>query len=350
MKVKLFSFTLLLGLVTLVSAASDRVIGYYPYWAQYSQFTPKEVRFHTISSLHYVSLTPAGDGTLALTDEMDLANFEALTKAAAENNVSVIVVIGGADAGAVLKSLAADEALRTSLVKSAAQWATKYKIAGFELDWQNLSAEDAEAFKLLFHSLKQGLPGMVIAASVYIPSMDAYDSSLNDLDYITVFIGDKMTENESLVKPNLSLDDITSALKTLAGKGIDKDKLVPVVTLYGKSFAGATGLGSAHQGVGSGNEGFLAYKDLLVKFDTPDYKVSFDEASSSEVAVGNSETIIFSGIPSLKKIATVVKENGFGGLAVYDVSQDHSEPIVSLLVTIGLVLRPEINYAPLKKK
>jgi hypothetical protein len=56
------------------------------------------------------------------------------------------------------------------------------------------------------------------------------------------------------------------------------------------------------------------------------------------------------GIPSVKAVAENVKNNGYAGVAVYDLSQDHHEPIVSILVTIGLELRPDVNYKPAKKK
>ena len=46
----------------------------------------------------------------------------------------------------------------------------------------------------------------------------------------------------------------------------------------------------------------------------------------------------------MKAVAQQVKSEGMAGVAVYDLSQDHHEPIVSLLVTIGLQLRPEVNY------
>jgi hypothetical protein len=85
------------------------------------------------------------------------------------------------------------------------------------------------------------------------------------------------------------------------------------------------------------------------KFDSPEYTVTFDESSKSEVAVSDAETIVFMGIPSVKAVAEQVKSEGMGGVAVYDLSQDHHEPIVSLLVTIGLQLRPEVNYKPKKK-
>ena len=85
------------------------------------------------------------------------------------------------------------------------------------------------------------------------------------------------------------------------------------------------------------------------KFDSPEYKVTFDASSKSEVAVSDAETIVFMGIPSVKAVAQQVKSDGMAGVAVYDLSQDHHEPIVSLLVTIGLELRPQVNYKPKKK-
>jgi hypothetical protein len=77
------------------------------------------------------------------------------------------------------------------------------------------------------------------------------------------------------------------------------------------------------------------------------YNVSFDGASQSEVAIGANEIIVFNGIPSMQARARAVKESGYGGIAVFDLTGDHKEPIVSLLVTINQILRPEVDF---KKK
>ena len=156
-------------------------------------------------------------------------------------------------------------------------------------------------------------------------------------------------KESSELKPNQSVTVFEEAMNTLSSKGVEKDKLVPVVLFYSKSFTGAKGLGEAQTGIGSGNEGILSYKELMAKFDTPDYQVTFDEASKSEVAVSDMESIVFMGIPSVKALAETVKNEGYAGVAAYDLSQDHTEPIVSLLVTIGLELRPDVNYKPKKK-
>ena len=348
---KRFQLALILTLAVAAIAAPFKVVGYYPYWAQYSQFYPKDVRYNTVTHIHYTSLAPSEDGSLAYADENDSQNFETLAKTAKENNVSLVVSIGGYEAEGVLASIGGDKDLLSKFCDNAMEWVNKYGLAGLELDWQNFESDNADALKAMAKALKAKLGSKSLSVMAYAASAEAYGDALasGDIDYVTVSIGDQMDESSESVKPNMSKQDIENAVKAFTDKSVPASKLVPVVLLYGKTFAKAKGLGTAHQGIGSGNEGYIAYKELMGKFDTPDYKVSFDEASASEVAVSETETIVFSGIPSMKTAANLVKDQGLAGIAVYDLSQDHHEPIVSLLVTIGLVLRPDVDYKPKKK-
>ena len=331
-------------------AAPFKVIGYFPYWAQYSQFMPKDVRYQFVTHIHYASLAPAEDGSIAFADENDAPQFQELAKNAAENKVSLIASIGGFEVEGNLKAIAEDDSKLSTFCDAAAEWVEKYNLGGVELDWQNATGEDAAAIGKLVGALKSKLSSKEVAVLTYASSMDAYSDALNQADYVVLMLGDQMSDSESSVKPNLSKQDVAGAVNSLAGKGVSKDKIVPVVSLYGKSFAGASGLGSSHQGVGSGNEGFIPYKELMKKFEAPDYKVSFDEASASEVAVSDAETIVFTGIPSMKALCGLVKDEGLAGVAAYDLSQDHNENIVSLMVTIGLQLRPGVDYSGKKRK
>lgn len=347
---KKLSFIALASLVAAAVAAPFKVVGFYPSWAQYSQFMPKDVRYEFVTNIHYTSLAPAEDGSIAYADESDAPNFEELAKMSAENGVSLMVSIGGYENEGNLKAIAGDDSKISAFCDAAMEWVEKYNLGGVELDWTNATADDAADIGKLVSALKEKLGSKEVSVLAYAMTMDAYSDALNQADYVVLSVGDQMDESAESVKPNLAKQDVESAVQALTGKGVSGDKIVPVVPMYGKSFAGATGLGSSHQGVGSGNEGYLSYKELMKKFETPDYKVSFDEASSSEVAVNSSETIVFSGIPSVKAISNMVKDDGLAGIAVYDVSQDHNESVVSLMVTAGLVLRPEVNYAPKKKK
>lgn len=351
MKLKLLASTMLVACVAMSQAASDKVVGFYPYWSQYSQFYPKDIRYNTVTDIHYVGLLPAEDGSLAFADENDAENFKTLAQMSKENNVKLIVSVGGMEAEGNLKAIASSDETLSSFVSNVSSWISENGGDGIELDWQNVTSDDKEAYGKMVNALVDGLSGSIVTAVVY-PSagMDAYDiEALNRTVYVDVFMADQMTEENSEVVPNQSASFVKSTLDQVSGAGVQSDKLVPIIFMYGKTFAGAQGLGTSHKGTGSGNEGYVSYAELMGKFDAPDYKVTFDEGSQSEVAVSKDETIVFMGIPSVKAVAQQVKNDGMAGVAVYDLSQDHHEPIVSLLVTLGLELRPGVDFKPKKK-
>jgi len=342
----------LLACATFVSAAEKMVIGYYPYWAQYSQFYPKDVRMGLLTQIHYGYLVPSANGELAMADESDKANFEELVRLAKEKKVDVLVSIGGAGNEEAMASVATAEGAR-ALAENALAFVREYKLAGIEIDWKMTDASRMEQFNLLVKALTTAFAEAkeepLVAATVDAGLADSYSSEvLGELDYLIVGSLDQMSDAESAVKPNCNGAKLMETVASLAKKGIDAESLVPVLPGYGKSFSGATGLGSAHQGIGSGNEGLLSYRDLMEKFEGPAYKVEFDEETWSEVAVSDKETIVFNGIPSVDAVAKDVKANGYGGIALYDVSNDMRQPIVSLLVTAGKVLRPKVDYKKTK--
>ena len=351
MNIKSILLTFALGAAVTAQAAADKVVGFYPYWSQYSQFYPKDIRYNFVTDIHYVGLAAGEDGSVAFADENDAENFKTLVQMSKDNNVKLIVSVGGIENEGNLKAIASSEELLPTFVSNVSSWLSANGGDGVEVDWQNLTAEDAEDYAKLLNALVDGLSGAPVTAVIYpAAGMDAYKAdALNRLAYVDVFMTDLMTENESSLVPNQSANSVQETLDAVASAGVNKDLLAPVVFMYGKSFAGAKGLGSSHQGVGSGNEGYLPYAELMNRFDTPDYTVTFDEASKSEVAVSETESIVFMGIPSVKAVAQHVKSEGMAGVAVYDLSQDHYEPIVSLLVTVGLELRPGVNYKASRK-
>ena len=350
MNIKPILLTLALGAAVVAQAAADKVVGFYPYWSQYSQFYPKDIRYNTVTDIHYVGLAAGEDGSVAFADENDAENFKTLVQMSKDNGVKLIVSVGGMENEGNLKAIAASDDILSTFVSNVNSWLSEKGGDGVELDWQNVTGEDAEDYAKMLNALVDGISGTVTAVVYPAAGMDAYKAdALNRLAYVDVFMADQMTEDNSSVVPNQSATSVDEALSTVKGAGVNSDLLVPVIFLYGKTWSGAKGLGSSHQGTGSGNEGYVSYAELMGKFDSPEYKVTFDSRSKSEVAVSDAETIVFMGIPSVKAVAEQVKSEGMAGVAVYDLSQDHHEPIVSLLVTIGLQLRPEVNYKAKKK-
>lgn len=349
MNFKVIALSLAMGCAAMTAqAAADKVIGYYPYWSQYSQFYAKDVRYSLVTDIHYMYVTPSEDGSVAFADDYDAENFKNLASMSKDNGVKLIVNVGGFDAEANLKAIAGSDEKLSAFVSNVKNWLATNGGDGVELDWQNVTADDADDYAKLLNALVDGLSGSTVTAVIYpgAPAgMAPYKAeALNRAAYVDVYMPELMNEDSGSLVPNQSANSVQDMLNEVASTGVNKNLLAPVVFLYGKSFTGAKGLGSGHQGAGSGNEGYLPYIELMNRFDTPDYTVTFDDASKSEVAVSETESIVFMGIPSVKAVAQQVKNEGMAGVAVFDLSQDHYEPIVSLLVTVGLELRPGINY------
>jgi GH18 family chitinase len=341
---KFLPFLVLLCVATLF--AQNRVIAYFPHWAQYSQFTPKDVRYNFVTDIRYGYLTPSGSDLL-FADESDKENFLALASQAKAAKVKLTVAVGGVGSEAAMNELYGSK----NLAEAAKKFQKEYGVDAFELDGGAISAEDLP--KLL--QLAADLANAGIAASVAVPGIESLASAVSGADFskidnFSLWFTDEASAGDSQVKPNSNTVNSIKVLAAFTNAGVPKNKLVPIIPFYGRTFYKANGLGSPHQGAGSGNDGVLQYKDIMEKFGKKNaYSVSFDESSKSEVAVSENETIVFNGIPSVKAIAENVKANGYGGVAAFDISGDHKEPIISLLVTMGQVLRPEIDYKKKKK-
>lgn len=343
------------GVVAVSALESPMIIGYFPYWAQYSQIFPKDIRYDFVTHIHYGILVADESGNLGLADASDEQNFSALIKNAKERNVKILATVGGADNAAVLQTLGGSESGISSLVKGIMSTVKTYGLDGIELDWIPADTDKGaygNLIKALAQAFSEESPKLTLAATLtWDESKTAgYDTdALLSADYLTVQSIDLMDTEKSELRPNADIQVTKTALALWEGKGFKASKLVPVTPFYGKSFSGAKGLGSTYTGVGSGNEGFLTYRELMTKFEENTYKVHLDEASQSEVAVSNEEAIVFNGIPSTKALATLVKDGGYAGIAASDISCDHPHWKVSLLVTLGAVLRPEVNYKAKKR-
>ena len=71
MNFKVITLALAMGCASMAQAAADKVIGFYPYWSQYSQFYAKDIRYNLVTDSHYMSIAPSADGTVAFADEYD---------------------------------------------------------------------------------------------------------------------------------------------------------------------------------------------------------------------------------------------------------------------------------------
>ena len=76
MKFIVIAFALAMGAAVSAQAAADKVIGFYPYWSQYSQFYAKDIRYNLVTDIHYMSIAPTAEGKVDFADEYDAYNFK----------------------------------------------------------------------------------------------------------------------------------------------------------------------------------------------------------------------------------------------------------------------------------
>ncbi|NLB64268.1 MAG: glycoside hydrolase family 18 protein [Fibrobacter sp.] len=346
-------FVLIISLSLSLSFASPKILGYFPYWAQYSQFTAESIRYPLVTHIHYNYVQPEESGEVVLVDASDEDNLKTLADSCTANNVKLVLSLGGMEAQSALAENSEDEEKATAFAENIHEFVNDYKAHGVEVYWDIEDEEDAQLLSNLLAALVSKLkPESKIVSLALFANADVYAhleaELLNQLDYITVIAISDMDDSQETLRPNSSGTKIASLAQKLIDQGVQSSKIIPVVPFYGYSFANATGLGSEFDGYGSGNEGYLTYNELMDRFNGTDYKVTYDEVTQSEIAVSSWESIVFNGIPSVKAVAENAKNKSLGGVGAYDLSNDARHPIVSLLVTIGKVLRPEVDYKNIK--
>lgn len=323
------------------------LMGYYPNWSHYNGFTADKIPFEYLTHLLYAFYVPDNAGNLVNSDLPDAENFKEVIRIGHEKGVKILVSIGGASQSATFPVIAASASARANFVKNCVKLADDFKLDGIDIDWEYPLENDGENQLKLHREMRAALdklPRKVLFTAA-VPPTDYWahwsqDESFRLLDYVNIMTYDFMGTWEKNVIPNCSMDQTKGALEYFEKKrGVPRAKLVAGSAFYGKAFDAATGMGSAHEGKGSGNDGIWQWKDLLVQLKSSPYQVHWDEKTQSEYAVGNEETIVFNGIPSQRVLGDFVRTSDYPGVMLWDLNGDVPDTKQSLLVALYRGLR-----------
>lgn len=350
------------------------IMGYYPNWGQYSGYKAENIRYEMYTHIMYSFYKTNPNGDLFNADPTDQENFEKMVKLCKKHGVNLIVSIGGADQSEGFAELSKTAAKRKYFIDNMIKMVKEFDVDGFDIDWEypvtplnpGTTRDDKEGHRLLFKEMREAFDahlaatGKKIEFSAALPATDWWarhitDESLNQLDHLMLMTYDYMGTWEKSVRPNSGLTDPINTFKYYEDRGIPKEKMIMGFAFYGKSFNGGTGLGSEFDGKGSGGDGIQIWSKLLKQLKTTKYDVSFDEATQSEIAIGNGEIIVFDGIPSTKAKAKWMRERPeYPGVMFWDMLSDFGVPAKhSLLVTLYEEYyqkkAPTYDYEKLKK-
>ncbi len=307
---QIFKTTLLALLVTGVftQANAQRIIGYMPSWAG----DANTIQYSKLSHINYAFALPNSDGSIKAIDNP--GKLQTIVSKAHAQGTKVLIAIGGwSDAGTILdptfENFAGNATSRARFVSAAMNLVNQYGLDGVDIDWEYPDAgQSSTNFDLLMTALSDQLKpqGKLLTAAVIgngnqgggIPS-----SVFSKIDWLNIMSYDANDFQHS------TYDYALQCLTYWSGRGLAKSKISLGVPFYGRpsweSYAALVGRG----------------------------------ADPNQDVFGN---VGYNGIPTIKRKTQYVKDNGYGGMMIWELSQDlnNQNSLLSAMYSITGTVTP----------
>lgn len=267
------------------------ILGHYPGYAAH-HLSVDRVRYDILTRVSYFSLWPLANGDLDVS-EVNVTDLEALVAHADANGVKALVTIGGWGRSAHFPTMAASPRARDNFATKLVQYCLDYNLKGVDLDWEPVSTvEDRTNYSLLVERLRRQLEpfGLTLSISVSAYGHEIGPEAIDFVDLINVMAYDAAPPHHS------TFDFAVSALRHWEDYGAPREKLMLGLPFYGKS----------EDGTG------YAYRDIFDMY-RPDPDTDF---------VGG---IGFNGIHTIKAKTAYVVSNGYGGVMIWEITQDTTD-------------------------
>ncbi len=306
------------------------VVGYFP---NYRRDIP--VQWDKITHLIYTFVYPKADGTLDTSEMAELSTYITLAK---ENNVKILVSVGGAAYPGkdvrIFTDAIVDETKRANLVSSINDFVRDNELDGIDIDYEELQSggatvDNTEANKLLplFKELREALPNtsLITAAVTGGYGWAAYHfrditaEMSEELDFISVMSYDNLgTWGGSPLGDHSSVTDGIGALARYVEFGAPSSKLVLGLPFYGRDFLTANG----------GFAAAITYNDIITTY----------APTSDEFTTGNinrdGHNIFFNSQETISQKVNHVKDTNYRGITIWELGQNTDDPDLNLLKDI----------------
>ncbi|RKO88635.1 glycoside hydrolase superfamily [Blyttiomyces helicus] len=282
-----------------------------------------------------------------------------LVQKGAANNVSVLLSIGGWDNSNLFTSIAQSSSAISAFANSVANFVTTYNLNGVDIDWEypgeggatgSYSSSDTSNYLRLLTAVRAAIPSNILSAAVP-PHAWVGVSDLSPyaalLDYVSVMIYDNFSTRSSTTAHDASLQAFTTAAAAWQSANFPTNKIVLGYPLYGKiayTKNNALPLGSAisHLDPTTFNN---AYSDLIVKMSRENWTQYWDaNAEAAWYANPTNGGFCTSPAPAAaNQRAGVVRSGGWGGMMMWELSQDPSNVLVA---AVARGLQGQVDVMP----
>ena len=283
-------------------------MGYLPYYRTSSY---KTLDYDALTHLCLAFFNPDAS-SLKITDKFASSQeIKDIVKKAHDNGVKVLASYGGASGKDAYTKILSSSSKRATLVENMIQHALTYGFDGIDIDIE--ASESTTSIWNYYSSFISELrtrcdeEGLLLTTAVAEWYGDAISSStLKKFDIVGVMAYDDGGANHS------SYEMAVDMCKYFVNRGVSKSKIVMGVPFYGYK-------------ANTDREGEMTYKEILAK-------------DSSAYNKDTSNGMAYNGIPTIKKKCQYVKDNGYGGIMIWELGQDSTTTKYSLLNAIKEVL------------
>jgi chitinase len=329
------------------ASVAKRLLGYYPEWSKYNNppfvYSAAQIPYKQLTHIAhaFVLLDAKADGTLDVPGGFIEA---ALISNAHAAGVKVLVSIGGAGGGQGTRfnKMARNEAYRQNFAKNVHAFLTANGYDGVDIDWEVPNAKDTSNCTTLMQELRNELPVGQWLISMATPADPRNYGQGFDIpalaplvDFMNVMTYDFTGSWAGYAGLNSPLyqdpaDPIQSgSLKTSMDLyadtyGVPLGQLNIGTPFYGYVFNSVDALWAACGKCASNQQNYGSYIEPLLH--SSDWKKEFDKSARSPYMVNASagKFITYDNASSTSaKTRYVMKERGFGGVFMWELSADY---------------------------
>ena len=278
---------------------SLRIIGYTPSWSTLES----TIQYDKLTHINYAFVLPNTDGSLGAVPEHEL--LESIVEGAHENNVKVVVSIGGWNDGndSAFVAFANSEEGRTRFTNAVLDLIELYELDGIDIDWEYPDpGTEANNYSLLMQQLSEALRPNDKLLTAAVVALGWYGDGVKSdvfgyVDFLNLMAYDKNNSNHS---PYSYAEE---SITYWSDRGLPAEKLVLGVPYYARP-----------------------------SWNGYNIKINQNEANICRDSDG---TDYWNGIPTIRQKAQLARS--YGGLMTWELSQD-TNTANSLLTAMWEVL------------
>ncbi len=323
------------------------VVGYYPYW-NYSVLPAESIQYNKLTHIIHAFIWPQADGSLYINN--NILNTDLIEKAH-EENVKVLIAIGGAGHNDNFDNVAADSALLAQFVQNLLDFCSDYSYDGIDIDWEPINSSSVrDQLNLLISTLKDSITSQAanLLLTMAVPATDwfgqwcDFTSLKNYVDWFNVMTYDFFwstatyaNHNSPLYSPvqsQYNYGSINSGVNYVnSTRGVPKEQIVIGIPFYGHACHAA--------GLFELNTGYLRWYSYseLVPMIGHGWNYYWDDVCKVPYLLNDNQTkfITFDDTTSVRLKCEYAKDKNLAGVMIWEISKDVIGNNQPLLETIG---------------